>query len=54
MNRIIALLLVILMWILAPVALILIIIGTALSIVWAGSHVLYTYFLNELNSRKSK
>lgn len=54
MNKIIALLLVILMWVLAPLVIVILTIGTAVSIVWAGSQVLYSYFLSELNSRKSK
>ena len=53
MNRIIAFLLVVLAWLALPIIVVVLSIGLAFGIFWAGSQVLYQYILNELNQRKN-
>ena len=53
MNKIFAFLLVCLFWILSPLIVVVLSIALALSIFWAASHVLYQYFVNELNQGKN-
>jgi hypothetical protein len=53
MNKLIAFLLVVLIWIAMPIIVIALTFGLALSIFLAGSHVLYAYILSELNQRKN-
>ena len=54
MNKILAFLLVVLVWLLLPLIIVVLSIGVAFSIFMAGSQVLYEYFVNELNERKKK
>ena len=54
MNKILAFLLVVLVWLFLPLINVVLSIGVAFSIFMAGSQVLYEYFVNELNERKKK
>ena len=54
MNKVLAFLLVVMVWLLLPLIIVVLSIGLAFSIFWAASQVLYEYFISELNQRKRK